>query len=140
MSEVAPLSPEIIQAVITQYFAATRSANKADEMVACFAEDTVSYDPVGTPAKQGHAQLHAFFQQIAALFVKVELCEEFITINGDEAAVKWTGRGIGHNGRAVTFEGIDLFEFNHEGKIQSLKAYWNPAVILAELQEGSDVS
>ncbi|HIK04216.1 MAG TPA: nuclear transport factor 2 family protein [Trichormus sp. M33_DOE_039] len=131
MSVQVTLSPETIHAVITQYFAATRSTNKAEEMVACFAEDGVSYDPVGSPAVQGHAQLRAFFQKIAALFTEVELREDFISISGHEAAVKWTGRGVGHNGQVVTFEGIDVFELNAEGKIQSLKAYWNPEVMLA---------
>lgn len=134
MSVQVTLSPETIQAVIQQYFAASRSEDKAEGMVVCFAEDTVSYDPVGAPALQGHSQLREFFQGVAALFTKVELSEDFISINGNEAAVKWTGRGIGQNGQAVTFEGIDLFEFNSEGKIQSMRAYWNPAAMLAQLQ------
>jgi steroid Delta-isomerase len=134
MSAQVTLSPETIQVVIQQYFAASRSSNKAEGMVVCFAENTISYDPVGTPALQGHTQLCEFFQGVAALFTQVELFEDFTSINGNEAAVKWTGRGIGHNGRSVTFEGIDLFEFNNEGKIQSLRAYWNPAAMLAELQ------
>jgi steroid Delta-isomerase len=134
MSVQITLSPETIQAVIQQYFAATRSLNKAESMVVCFAEDTISYDPVGTPALKGHTQLREFFQGIAALFAEVELFEDFTSINGNEAAVKWTGRGIGQNGRSVTFEGIDLFEFNNEGKIQSLRAYWNPSAMLAQLQ------
>lgn len=134
MSLPVTLSPETVQTMITQYFAATRSSNKAQEMVACFAANTVTYDPVGTPAKEGHAQLQEFFQGIASLFNEVALYEDFISINGNEASVKWTGRGVGHNGRAVTFEGIDLFEFNAEGKIQSLKAYWYPEAMLAELQ------
>ena len=128
------LSPETIQTLIQQYFAAISSANKVEGMVACFAEHSTSYEPVGGPALQGHAGLRQFFQGIADLFAEVELTADFISINGNEAAVKWTGRGVGKNNRAVTFEGIDLFEFNAEGKIQSLRGYWNPVAMLAQLQ------
>ncbi len=135
MSTQLTLSPETIQTLVQQYFAATRSADKVESMVACFAENTTSYDPVGGPALHGHGGLRQFFQGIADLFAEVELTEDFISINGNEAAVEWTGRGVGKNGRAVTFEGIDLFEFNAQGKIQSLRAYWNPGAMLAELLE-----
>jgi steroid delta-isomerase len=49
--------------------------------------------------------------------------------------VKWTGRGTGKNGRTVTFEGIDILEVNAAGKIQTIKGYWDPAAMMAELME-----
>ncbi len=128
------LSPEKIQATINQYFAATRSTNKAAEMVACFAVDTISYDPADGPALEGHAGLLQGFQQIGTFFTEIELTANFTAINGNEAAVKWSGRGTGKNGVAVTFEGIDLFEFNVAGQIQTLRAYWNPAATITKLQ------
>jgi steroid Delta-isomerase len=128
------LSPERIQATIDRYFAATRSANKAAEMVACFAPDTVSYDPADGPALVGHSGLQQFFEQIGSLFTELGLTADFSAINGNEAAVKWSGQGIGKNGVAVTFEGIDLFEFNTTGHIQTMRAYWNPAATIAQLQ------
>ncbi|MGE5655276.1 MAG: nuclear transport factor 2 family protein [Actinomycetota bacterium] len=127
------ISTESIQATIQQYFAASRGNNKAEDMVACFAENCVSYDPADGPALNGTAEVHQFFQAIVDLFSTVGLTEEFVSINGQAAAVKWTGHGTGKNGREVTFEGIDLFEFSADGKIQSLKAYWNPTAMLVEL-------
>ena len=47
--------------------------------------------------------------------------------------MKWTGRGISKQGRNVHFEGIDVFEVNEAGKIQTLHAYWNPAEMVAQL-------
>jgi steroid Delta-isomerase len=135
MSDITTaLSPEKIQATIDQYFAATRSTNKAAAMVACFALDTISYDPVDGPALEGHAGLLQGFQQIGTFFTEIELAADFTAINGNKAAVKWSGRGTGKNGVAVTFEGIDLFEFNAIGQIQTLRAYWNPATTIAKLQ------
>jgi steroid Delta-isomerase len=135
MSDITTaLSPEKIQATIDRYFAATRSTNKAVEMVACFALDTISYDPADGPAVEGHAGLLQGFQQIGAFFIDIELTADFTAINGNEAAVKWSGRGTGKNGAAVTFAGIDIFEFNAAGQIQTLRAYWNPGAAIAKLQ------
>lgn len=124
---------DTIQSVIQQYFAASRGNNKVEEMVACFAEDCISQDPVDAPALNGPAEVRQFLQAIVDLFVTLELTEEFVSIHGQEAVVKWSGCGIGKNGCEVTFEGIDLFEFNANGKIQSVKGYWNPGAILAKL-------
>jgi steroid delta-isomerase len=78
--------------------------------------------------------LRQFFAGIAGAFETVGLKEDSVFVSGNEAAVKWTGRGVGKNGREVSFEGIDVFEFNADGKIQTMWAYWNPAAMLAELQ------
>lgn len=137
MSNSSALSSEIVKAIVQQYFAASRATDKVKNMVACFAEDCVNYDPVEGPTLTGKTELSQFLQTVVNLFSRVELTEEFISVNGNEAAVKWTGRGMGNNGREVVFEGIDLFEVNAEGKIQSLRGYWNPMAVLMQLQGDS---
>ncbi len=126
------MSPEIIQKVVADYFAATRAMN-GEAWVATFAEDAISHDPVGAPPMQGHAALRQFFDGIVGAFEKVGLSEDQVFIAGHSAAIKWTGRGTGKNGRAVTFEGIDVFEINEAGKLQTVRAYWNPAAMMTEL-------
>ena len=59
---------------------------------------------------------------------------DHIFLSGNRAAVKFTGRGTGKNGRQVIFEGIDVFEINQEGKIQTMWGYWDPAAMMAQLQ------
>lgn len=127
------MSPETIQKVVADYFAALRAMD-ADAWVATFAENGMTHDPVGTPPHQGHAAIRQFFLGIAGAFERVGLTEDQVFIAGNEAAVKWTGRGVGKNGRQVTFEGIDLIEVNEAGKIQTVRAYWNLAAMLAQLQ------
>jgi steroid delta-isomerase len=121
-----------IQAAVAKYFAATRAMD-LNAWLGCFAENAVSYDPVGGPPLHGHAALHQFFLGIAGVFTKVGLTEDHVFINGNRAAVKFTGRGSGKNGREVVFEGIDVFEFNDQGTIQTFWGYWNPAAMLAKL-------
>lgn len=124
--------PDAVSRVVAEYFAAIRAADM-EAWVATFAPDAVSYEPGGPPL-QGHGALRQFFQGVTGAFKQVGLSEDQVFVVGQEAAVKWTGRGVGKNGRAVTFEGIDIFTVNEEGKIQTLKAYWEPAAMMAELQ------
>lgn len=127
------VKPELVGKAVADYFAAIRAMD-ASAWVSTFAADGVSYDPVGAPPAEGHEGLRQFFVAITGAFEKVGLFEDYVFICGREAAVKWSGRGTGKNGREVTFEGIDVFEINDEGKIQNLWGYWNPAVMMAQLQ------
>jgi steroid delta-isomerase len=127
------MSTDRTQKAVADYFSAIRAMD-VQAWVSTFATNAISHDPVGAPPAEGHDALRQFFESIAGAFEKVALFEDHVFVNGNEAAVKWTGRGTGKNGRPVTFEGIDIFEINDEGKIQSIRAYWNPAVMMAELQ------
>ena len=126
------MSTEMIQKAVADYFAATRAMD-ADAWVRTFAEDATSYDPAAPPAT-GHDALRQFFEGIAGAFSRVGLTEDNVFVVDTSAAVKWTGRGVGKNGREVVFEGIDVIEINDDGKIQTLRAYWNPAALMAQLQ------
>ena len=126
------MSPEIISQVVKDYFAAIRAMDQ-QAWIKTFAEDAVSYDPVGAPPIVGHAKLAEFFQTITSAFKEVGLTEEDVFVAGDGAAAKWSGRGISQRGRKAHFEGIDVFEVNDAGKIQTLRAYWNPAEMMSQL-------
>jgi steroid delta-isomerase len=126
------MSPEFVSQAVKAYFATLRAMDQ-QAWVNTFAEDAVTYDPVGAPPTSGHEKLAEFFQTITAAFKEVGLTEDEIFIAGNGAAVKWTGRGISKQGRKVHFEGIDVFEVNEAGKIQTVHAYWNPAEMVAQL-------
>ncbi|MDF0644419.1 MAG: nuclear transport factor 2 family protein [Nitrospira sp.] len=127
------MEPETVRAAVARYFAAIRQMD-ADAWVACFAEQATSYEP-GAPAPlQGHAALRQFFLGVVGAFEKVGLTEDHVFLSGNRAAVKFTGRGIGKNGRSVVFEGIDVFEIHSDGRIHTMWGYWNPAAMLAQLQ------
>lgn len=126
------MSPEVVSKAVKAYFAALRAMD-IQACVNTFAEDAVTYDPVGAPPTKGHERLAEFFQTITAAFKEVGLTEDEVFIAGNGAAVRWSGRGISKSGRKVHFEGIDVFEVNEAGKIQTLHAYWNPAEMVAQL-------
>lgn len=124
------MAPETVINVINEYFAAI-SALDAERWVATYATDATSYEPGNTLT--GHEALRQFFNGIAAGFDQLEMKPDQIFPLGNEAGVKWSASGVGRNGRTVTFEGIDVFVINDAGKLQTVKGFWNPAAMLAEL-------
>jgi len=124
--------PDKISRAVRAYFLAIRAMD-ADGFANTFAEDGTTYDPVGTPGITGRDAIREFLQSICANFKTVGLTEDCVFVAGNGAAVKWTGKGTSTNGREVRFEGIDVFEVNEDGKIQTVRAYWNPAEMIAQL-------
>ncbi len=127
------MSPEKIESIINSYFANISAMNPGG-WVENFAEDALSYDPVGEPPTRVHEGFEEFIGQLKAVFAKLEASKEHIFISGNEAAVKWTMRGVSKTEKNVTFEGITVFEINEAGKIQTTRAYWDPKTIIAQLR------
>ncbi|MFL9457341.1 MULTISPECIES: nuclear transport factor 2 family protein [Nostocales] len=122
-----------IEAVISSYFVNFAEMNP-ESWIENFTEDAVSYDPVGHPPTKIREGFRDFIGQLRATFEKLEAKTEHIFIAGNEAAVKWTMQGVAKSGKSVTFEGITVFEVNEAGKIQTTRAYWNPAALVAQLR------
>jgi steroid delta-isomerase len=100
--------PNLCEQAVTEYFAAIRAG------------DVERPAPVPDPPGQS-------FQSVA-------LTEEAVFVNGNSAAVKWTGKAISHSGKSVDFEGVDVLDCNDDGKITLVRAFWNPAPVMAIAQ------
>ena len=127
------MSREQIEQTVSDYFAAVRSLD-AEAFVAVFAPDAVSHDPVGAPPVSGYDGLRKFFKGIESTFSQLIMTETAVYINKNEAAVHWQAEGTGQNGKTTVFSGIDVFTCNDEGKISSLRAYWDPRAMMAQLK------
>jgi steroid Delta-isomerase len=125
--------PTSCEQAVAEYFAALRAMD-VERWVNTFDANAVSHDPVGAPPMHGHEALRQFLAGISGGFATVGLTEDSVFLNGNSAAVKWTGKGIGRNGKPVTFEGIDVIECNDAGKIVSVHAYWDPGPMMATIQ------
>src|SRR2546427_7177155 len=119
------ISPDRISRAVRAYFLAIRAMDP-DAFANTFAEDGTTFDPVGTPGITGRDAIREFLQSICKNFKSVGLTEDAVFVAGDAAAVKWTGHGTSANGKDVKFEGVDVIEVNEDGKIQTVRAYWNP--------------
>lgn len=126
------VSADKVSRAVRAYFLAIRAMD-AEAFANTFAEDGTTCDPMGSPPITGRAAIREFLQSICKNFKSVSLTEDTVFVAGNGAAVKWTGSGTSINGKEVRFEGIDVFEVNPDGKIQSLWAYWNPAEMIAQL-------
>jgi steroid delta-isomerase len=123
----APIHP-----TIDAYFAGI-TAMDFEAVAACFAAEIHHEDPVGSPVNRSPEAAKAFFQQIGGLFRTVELRPRASFRCGDEFAVVWDGQGVGANGAQVAFEGVDVIALDGEGRIRSLRAFWDPAPTLGKL-------
>jgi hypothetical protein len=70
-----------------------------ERWVNIFDANAVSHDPVGTPPMHGHEALRQFLTQVNSGFHSLGRTQDNVFINGNSAAVKWTGKGIGRNGQ-----------------------------------------
>jgi steroid Delta-isomerase len=123
------------QRTVDRYFAAIAALDD-DAFVATFAPDGVSYDPVGAEPSAGEEGLRRFFRGITTTFRRMELTPDDTFHAGGHVAVRWTGRGESHDGVAVEYAGIDVFEIDDEGRITRLWAYWDPRELFAQLRRG----
>ena len=120
-----------VRKFVARYFAATRS-NDAQKWADCFTENAVVEDPVGTTPIDNSAKILELGKAFMSGFKTVGLHEEFVHVVGNEAAARWTGKGLTKEGKQVRFEGINVFEFNNDGQIINLKGYWSPEEIVEE--------
>jgi steroid delta-isomerase len=126
------IAPDKVSRAVRGYFLAIRAMD-ADAFANSFAEDGTTFDPVGAPGITGRDAIREFLASICQNFKTVGLTEDFVFVAGNGAAVKWTGKGTSNSGKEVNFEGIDVIEVNEDGKIQTVRAYWNPAEMIAQL-------
>ena len=115
-------STALARRAVAAYFAAIRAMN-VQAFVAVFADNALTFDPDTAAPVEGHEELRAFFQARRSTFETLEQVEDAAFFAHEGAAVKWTGHGIRKGGGRVFFEGIDVFEVNEEGRIQTLWTY-----------------
>ncbi len=86
-----------------------------------FAPNATVEDPVGTPAHEGIDAIVAFYEGAFSAGVTGELTGQ-VRVAGKSAAFPF----IVKVGPSMQINVIDIFEFNDEGKVVSMKAYWGP--------------
>jgi steroid delta-isomerase len=77
-------------------------------------------DPVGTDVHDGIEAVCAFYEGALASGAKLALSGE-PRCAGNAVAFPFQVQMPG-----MTIDVVDIFEFNHEGKVNSMKAYWGP--------------
>lgn len=128
------LTPEQIEAKLEDAFTKL-AAFDAQGVVSYFAADATLEDPVGTPAIQGTQAITAYLQTFPTLFKDIKIQSMDVTVCGQEAAVKWRFRFKTKTHNTFFLDGIGIFTFNQEGKIQAEREFYDLAYFLEQLQK-----
>lgn len=104
-------------------YAAAWGARDREAWLATFAASATQEDPVGDGARRGRDEIGEFWDRAMAAYDSLEIVPRDIFICGREAAMEWTIHAVTCEG-AVTFNGVDVFTFDEDGRILSVRAYW----------------
>ncbi|MDD1139362.1 nuclear transport factor 2 family protein [Pseudomonas sp. TNT2022 ID233] len=122
------ISAQQIQTTMARYVELV-DAGDIDGILALYSEDATVEDPVGQPPIQGLADIERFYRQgLGASKVSVTLTGPVrATLNGCGAMpfrvdMQWAGQ-------PCSLHVIDVMEFDDDGRIRSMKAYWSEANI-----------
>ena len=126
------LSPQKITETSTKFFT---SLNQGDieSWLGTLASDVRTYEPVGTPANEGHEGVLSWLQNMSDPFESMSLEVGDIYAVGNSAAIIWRGQAKLKSGGEFSFKGIDVHEYNDDGKIQTVKGYFDPTPMMAAL-------
>jgi steroid Delta-isomerase len=130
---VMAMTPEQVEAAVDEYFNSV-GAFDVQRYVNNFAPNGVLEDPVGTPPVQGTQNIAAFITSIIAPFSEIKHKIQDINVCGNEAAVNWKLHLKTTTGKKITIDGMGIFSFNQDGKLQSVREFWDLADFLAQLQ------
>ena len=93
--------------------------------LATFSPDAEMCDPADAEPRRGAAELGPVFDSICEAISDLTLVPEHVWIHGRRAAVKWSITARNRAGQPIGWEGIDVFEFAHDGRIKQLTAYYD---------------
>ncbi|MGY1814087.1 nuclear transport factor 2 family protein [Blastococcus sp. SYSU D00820] len=116
-------STEEIRATVEAYLAGVAGGTAADIAV-LYAEDATVEDPVGSPVKNGRAEIEAFYATVAAAPQRATSLQR-LRIAGDTAAFAFTVRITTPDG-GMEFTPIDVMTFDEQARITSMRAIWGP--------------
>jgi len=117
------------------------NAQDAQSIADLYADNATVTDPVGTPPKEGKDAILAFYTMAVkngailkqngptriagncAAFAFTVSVGAMTNVDGDVAVAVDLPKG------GMTIDVIDIFEFNEEGKVVAMSAYWGPSNI-----------
>ena len=121
-------TPDEMRATLRKYIRLMCESD-AEGMVELFAEDAAVEDPAGSPPLQGREALLTLYRA-AAPNLQVEISGP-ICVVGLECAMPLLVE-LNVEGTKNYFDAIDVMAFDQDGKLNSMRAFWNPAEMRSE--------
>lgn len=113
-----------VKATTERYFDAIENAD-AEDFTTLFTDDVVFEDPVGGPRLEGHAGMARFHKGLRRAWSNLRMEATAIHARGERAAVAWRAQGASTSGKAIDFEGINVFELAEDGRIRRMQGFWD---------------
>ena len=104
-------------------------ASDVEAIMALFAANATAEDPVGGDIQNGRDAIQAFYAKNAPL-LQVELSGPICVAGNAVAFPILAELNMGNNKSYLN--PVDTFEFDNDGKISRMRAFWNPAEMRAE--------
>jgi steroid delta-isomerase len=121
-------SPEEIRTNVERYIA-MMCASDVDGISELYAINATAEDPVGGDVQRGKEAITAFYGMTAPL-LQIELTGP-ICVAGNQCAFPLLA-ALTMDGNTSYLDATDVLSFGEDGKITSMKAYWNPAELRPE--------
>ena len=115
------LTPSEVRALVETYVQMMCDTN-VDGIINLFAENATAEDPVGGDVQEGLEAIRAFYT-MAAPALQVKLVGP-VCVSGKECAFPLLAK-LSMGDADSYLNATDVFAFNDQGKITSMKAYWN---------------
>lgn len=120
--------PDTIRDAMQRYVKYLCDSN-VDGIMGLYAEGATVEDPVGRPPLVGTEAVRAFYTQ-ATPALRAELTGP-IRVAGDECAMPMRAE-LDFGDHKSYVDVIDVMRFDGDGKVVSMRAFWNPAEMRAE--------
>jgi steroid Delta-isomerase len=99
------------------------NANDLASVVDLYAENATVEDPVGAPLQRGREEISAFYGQAMSTGARLEVVAPPRGSHSNAATISFKVHVAGQYGPAH-IDVTDVMEFDENGKIVSMKAYW----------------
>lgn len=132
MAETVQVSADQMRRTADDFFAALGKLDAA-AAAACFAENARVEDPKGGDVVAGRAGIEETYAGMAGMMSRLDVRTEQFYASGDGAAVVWTAGYTGKNGKSGEIAGVDVYEFDPDGRFTSLVGYWDPSRMMADV-------
>ena len=98
--------------------------SELETLLDLFADDATIEDPVGTDLREGKDTLREFYTVACEGLAKASLSGN-PRLAGSEVAFPFNVTA-GAPGEEIVINIVDVFRFNDEGKVVSMRAFWGP--------------
>ena len=98
--------------------------SELETLLDLFADDATIEDPVGTDLREGKDTLREFYTVACEGVAKASLSGN-PRLAGNEVAFPFNVTA-GAPGEEIVINIVDVFRFNDEGKVVSMRAFWGP--------------